>query len=121
MRCLDQGNATGFAATFTEDAVFTHDPGEVITGRRDIAAATEINVARIRDAKAVRRHWFGMLIIEPDGDDLIRTQYLATTISTAADGDAAVGAGSLVDDVLVRRDGRLSTTSRTVHSDRLAR
>jgi actinorhodin biosynthesis protein ActVIA len=121
IRCLDDGDAAGFAATFTEDAVFIHDPGETVEGRANIAAATETNVAKIRETKVVRRHWFGMIIIEPGGDDQIRTQYAATTTLTAPDGGAALGTSSLVDDVLVRRDGRLSTASRTVHSDRIAR
>jgi len=121
MRCLDNGDADGFAATFTEDAVFVHDPGETVEGRSAIAAATKINVARVREARTVRRHWFGMMIIEPDSDSQIRTQYTAITTSTMADGTTALGTGSLVEDVLVRHGGQLSTASRTVHSDRVAR
>lgn len=121
MRCLDGGDAAGFASTFTADAVFTHEPGEVITGRPVIAATTNANITRIRDAKVTRRHWFGMMVIEPESEDLIRTQYLAMTTSSNPDGGATVGAVSLVDDVLVRHDGQLSTASRTVRGDRVTR
>jgi len=121
MRCLDNGDATGFAATFTDDAVFIHDPGETVEGRADIATATEANVAKTREARIVRRHWFGMMVVEPDGGGRVRTQYTAITTVTTTDGGTALGTGSLVDDLLVRRDGQLSTASRTVHSDRGAR
>jgi actinorhodin biosynthesis protein ActVIA len=117
MQCLDSGDAVGFADTFADDAVFVHVPGEVVRGRARIAAEIARNVERVQQAKAVRRHWFGMLVFEAESDDLIRTRYAAITSSTSMDGTASLGASSLVEDVLVRRDGRLWTTSRTVHSD----
>jgi hypothetical protein len=75
------------------------------------AAAIEAMVAgmrrslpRYRDIAV--RHWFGHLLIEPDGEN---------------GGDGADGGGAdalrTVEDVLVRRGGRLLTRSRVIHRD----
>ncbi|WP_327676515.1 nuclear transport factor 2 family protein [Kitasatospora sp. NBC_00458] len=128
---LDGFDADGFAATFTAGASFSHvSSGEVLVGPEAIAAAVR-RVAE-RRAGAVHRHWFSQLLVEPaeegavpdseggaaDGD-AVRARYYAIVSVTGKDGAVAWDPSCVVEDVLVRRDGRWLTAERVVRRDDL--
>ncbi|MBC3842342.1 nuclear transport factor 2 family protein [Streptacidiphilus sp. 4-A2] len=117
MQSLDGGAAQEFADTFTVDGSFVHYPHKRVDGRAAIAAATEQGVERTRLAGVVRRHWFGLPVIEQTDKDTLRVRYSAVTSVTTADGTVTHEPTCMVEDILVRQDNRLLNHIRTVHRD----
>ncbi|PYC83781.1 hypothetical protein C7C46_08520 [Streptomyces tateyamensis] len=117
MQSLDNGEAEAFAETFTLDGSFVHHPHNRVDTRTEIALATKRGVEKTRAAGVVRRHWFGMLAVEAAEDGAVRTRYAALTSATAADGSVSWEPSCLVEDLLVRVDGRLLNHVRTVRRD----
>jgi len=119
MQSLDGGSAKEFAGTFTTDSSFVHHPHNRVDGRDAIAEATERGVERTRLAGLVRRHWFGLPLIEESADGTLLVRYSAVTTVTAADGTVTHEPTCMVEDILVRQDGRLLNHVRTVRRDDL--
>src|SRR5262245_64819497 len=73
MRFLDNGMATEWAQTFTEDGVFLANAHpEPQSGRVQIEAAARKTSMQLAEQGVQRRHWLGMLEVseEPDGSVL---------------------------------------------------
>ncbi|MFH9263263.1 MULTISPECIES: nuclear transport factor 2 family protein [unclassified Streptomyces] len=137
MPLLEERRLEEFLETFTEDCVLEHIPfGWRFDGREDLlkemsarrgdASAPRVEETSARQARdenipyyngLVYRYWFDRLRVVPDGDDTLRTRYQAMVSMTDSDGRVSFEPTTVVEDELVRRDGRLLTRSRTVTHD----
>lgn len=115
MRRVDSLDIEGFADTFTEDGVVVHSNGVRAEGRAEMVAGMYKSLPRYRDVAV--RHWFDHLLIEPTEDGELKVSYysLVTLVNTA--GEVVFEPTFTVEDVLVRRDGRLLTRERVIHRD----
>ncbi|MER5886581.1 nuclear transport factor 2 family protein [Streptomyces sp. NPDC001941] len=124
VRLLDALDAEEFAATFTEDGVFSPTPtAPAARGRAEIAAALRAAHARKFGTDPVRRrHWFNMLEVRPGADGLLRTHFYSMVLVTRPWDPAPVTApSSVVEDVLERdATGALLTRERRVTPDHLS-
>ncbi|MGA5562782.1 nuclear transport factor 2 family protein [Streptomyces platensis] len=119
MQLMDGRDFEAFAATFTEDGEFSHTPGQLARTRAGIVAELREFHRRFAQDPVVRRHWFNMIVAEPQPDGSVRTTYYAHVINTRPGADAQLGPSCVVTDVLVRADGALLNKSREVRQDRL--
>jgi actinorhodin biosynthesis protein ActVIA len=118
---LDRVAAEEFAATFTEDAVFQHHPGEPRShGRGGIVHTVRTFNERFVNDPTQRRHWFNMLSVTPEDDGTISTTFYALVISTKPGGQPVVAPSCVAHDVLVRdAEGGLLTRSRVIEHDEI--
>ncbi|MFF9150524.1 nuclear transport factor 2 family protein [Streptomyces sp. NPDC014861] len=117
MRRVDSLDIEGFAATFTEDGQVVHAGGQRQRGREEMIAGMRASLPRYRDIAV--RHWFGHPLIEADADDpdTLRVSYYTLVTLTDREGKVSFQPTFTVEDVLVRRGGRLLTRSRVIHRD----
>lgn len=119
-RHLDMMRAQEFAATFTVDGIFDHDPGEPpLAGRQAIAEAIRAYQSRSYAADPCqRRHWFNMLEVMPQPDGTVLTEYYALVVLTRpGQRTPAIAPSCFVRDVLVYDNGELKTRERAVYPD----
>ncbi|MEV4053685.1 nuclear transport factor 2 family protein [Amycolatopsis sp. NPDC049688] len=120
MQLLDSGAAREWAATFTEDGVFTANAHpEPQRGRAAIEAGALDAISRLEAQAVQRRHWLGMLTVDHGADGTFVARTYALVIETPEHGRAAVRLSCTCRDVLVRRDGALLVRHRQVHRDDL--
>jgi hypothetical protein len=109
---IDDGDASGWARTFTEDGTFSSPTyGEPIRGRADLTA-----FAARHDSTVAGRHVVtGTHLVRTDsaGDDCDARSTLLI-VAPASDGDARILRITTIDDHLVRVDGRLLVQRRQV-------
>ncbi|MFI8931152.1 nuclear transport factor 2 family protein [Streptomyces sp. NPDC053474] len=122
MRSLDEGRVTEWAATFTEDGVFSAQahprPQE---GREAIRQGAAEAVRRLAERGVRRRHWLGMLDVTRHGDGSLTARSYAQVIDTPIGGQAAVELSCTCEDLLVREGDRLLVRHRRVDRDDLPR
>ncbi len=120
MRLMDIRDFVAFADTFTEDGEFSHSPGQLARTRAGIVAELEDFHKRYDNDPLVRRHWFNMIIVDPQEDGSLLTSYYAYVINTRPGVEPQLGPSCVVSDVLVRdAGGQLLNKSRVVRQDRL--
>ncbi|MYT28890.1 MULTISPECIES: nuclear transport factor 2 family protein [unclassified Streptomyces] len=119
MQLMDRRDFEAFAATFTEDGEFSHTPGQLARTRAGIVVELREFHRRFDDDPVVRRHWFDMLVVDPQQDGSLRATFYALVVDTRPGVDSRLGPSCLVTDVLVRVDGALLNRSRQVRQDRL--
>ncbi|MFE7778568.1 nuclear transport factor 2 family protein [Streptomyces sp. NPDC057445] len=120
---LDDLRADAFAATFTENGLFSASPVRpVVAGRAAIAAALRAaHSKRFGDGQVRRRHWFNMLQVHEQPDGLLRTRYyMLVWVTRPWNPVPEPGPSCVVEDVLVREDGRLLTRERRITPDHLS-
>ncbi|MFF7365873.1 nuclear transport factor 2 family protein [Streptomyces sp. NPDC008125] len=120
MRLLDTGAAEEWADTFTEDGVFHQNVAEPLTGRANIAVASRKRVDQLVGDGVTRRHWLGMLEVDPPGSDgVVRTRYYAISMATPRGAGARpqITASTVAEDTLVRHDGVWLVRHRLVTHD----
>ncbi|WP_097870986.1 nuclear transport factor 2 family protein [Streptomyces sp. rh34] len=117
MRRVDALDIEGFAGTFTDDGEIAHSDGQRQRGKAEMLAGMRAALPRYRDITV--RHWFGHVLVEPDaGDpDTLRVSYYSLVALTDREGKVRFQPTFTVDDVLVRRGGRLLTRSRLIRRD----
>ncbi|WP_405845628.1 nuclear transport factor 2 family protein [Streptomyces sp. NBC_01518] len=122
MRLLDDGRAEDWADTFTADGVFAANAfPQPVVGRAAVATAARTAVDDYARRGVQRRHWLGMLSIEPrSGEELLVSSY-ALVVETPRDGTPEIRSSSTCDDVLVHRDGGWLVKDRRIHRDDLPR
>ncbi|MEV4510287.1 nuclear transport factor 2 family protein [Dactylosporangium sp. NPDC049525] len=102
MRLLDEGRAEEWAATFTEDGEFGQDRRpEPRRGRAEIGGRLRTAADALAARGVLRRHWLGMLAVDPQPDGTVLTRYYALVIETPQGGPSALHLSTAVDDVLV--------------------
>lgn len=118
MRLLDAGAAEQWADTFTEDGVFeeTTKP-EPLCGRQVIATSARARIDQIAGDDRTRRHWLGMLDVEPLDDATVRTKYYALAMATPRGGRLDVYVSTECADVLVWKNDTWLIRHRWVRHD----
>ncbi|SDT78851.1 nuclear transport factor 2 family protein [Actinoplanes derwentensis] len=116
---LDEGQAEQWARQFTEDGEFGQNvKPEPRRGRAAIAASMRRGIDRLAGTGVTRRHWFGNVIAEPDGDGAVRTRYYATVFETpAGGGPARVYLSTTAEDRLERQNGEWLVRRRHIVHD----
>lgn len=105
MQTIDEGDAVGWAATFTEDGVFASNGlPEPVRGRAAIEAGTLVNVAARRAERVTHRHLLSALVVRPRGaDEVFARSYVLVLESRGPDAPRPF-VSTVLEDVLVRRD-----------------
>lgn len=120
MQLLDAGLVEEWAGTFTEDGVFAANAHpEPSVGRAVIEAGARRAVEDLAARKLVRRHWLGMLDVEPVDADSVRVRSYAQVIETPIGGQTVVRLSTTCADLLVRLDGKWLVRERKVARDDL--
>lgn len=119
MQLMDRRDFEAFAATFTRDGEFSHTPGQLARTRAGIVDELREFHKRFEQDPVVRRHWFNMIVVEPQQDGSFHTTYYAQVVNTRPGADTQWGPSCVVTDLLVRVDGALLNRSRQVRQDRL--
>ncbi|WP_461027783.1 nuclear transport factor 2 family protein [Streptomyces sparsus] len=115
MRRVDALDIEGFADTFTPDGVVVHSNGVRAEGRAAMVAGMRAALPRYRGIAV--RHWFDHLLIEPGADGTLEVSYCSLVSRTDREGNVTFEPTFVVEDTLVRVDGRLLTRSRVIHRD----
>ncbi|WP_369389915.1 nuclear transport factor 2 family protein [Streptomyces sp. CG1] len=137
MPLLEERRLEEFLETLTEDGSIEHRPGGwKIEGRQQLL--TEMQLRRgdperplvdevsAREAREkniayydglVYRYWFDRMRIDPVDEDTLHVRYQAIVSMTDASGKVSFEPTTVVEDVLVRVDGKLYTRSRLVTHD----
>lgn len=120
MHALDSGRADEWAATFTEDGTFAANAQSAPTvGRAALAQAARGTCRELDRQRVVRRHWLGMLTVEPRGADEVYARCYALVIATPKGGAPAMAFSTLCEDILVRESDAWRVRERTVTRDDL--
>ena len=118
MRLLDEGRAQEWAETFAEDAVFEETSlPEPVRGRAALTLAVRRRVDELAAQGRTRRHWLGMLEVDPAQDGTVRTRYYALVLSTPTGGLPEVYASTVAEDILLRVGQGWRVLRRTVSQD----
>ncbi|MEV5336621.1 nuclear transport factor 2 family protein [Streptomyces werraensis] len=121
MQLFDRHDADGWAATFTEDAVFSVPTLDApVRGRAHLAATVLRNRRRQQDSGEQHRHWIGMLDVRPGPDGALRTRCYALVYVTPRGGSSRLLRVCVMEDELVPGDGGWLTRRRVVTRDDLA-
>ncbi|MFF1442502.1 nuclear transport factor 2 family protein [Streptomyces sp. NPDC058295] len=118
MQRLDSGDAPGWAATFTEDALF-HLPTrpEPMRGRAALESGARAAAAAIAAAGERRRHFTGMFVIDERPDGALNVRAYTVIYATRIGGASRVHQACVCEDVLVRAQDGLRVRSRRVSLD----
>ncbi|MFD2471033.1 nuclear transport factor 2 family protein [Amycolatopsis silviterrae] len=119
MQLLDQARTDEWAETFTEDGVFEANAAPApVKGRSAIAAASAATHRQLAEVHELRRHWLGMLTVEPgETADKLHTRCYALIIATRKGGEPRIHCSTLCEDVLVRVGDSWQVEYRTVSRD----
>ncbi|MGW0534438.1 nuclear transport factor 2 family protein [Streptomyces sp. NPDC003032] len=120
MQLLDDGRAEEWARTFTEDGVFAANAHpEPAVGRAGIHASAAKAAEEYRAKGVQRRHWLGMVSVEPSADGSVSARCYALVIETPRGGQAAIRVSTLCEDRLVRDGANWLVEHRQVTRDDL--
>jgi actinorhodin biosynthesis protein ActVIA len=120
MQMLDGNDFAGYASTFTEDGEFAHTPGRPAAKTRPgIVAELEQFNTRFDGDPVQRRHWFTMINVQPQEDGTIHTVCYVLVGTIRPNAQPLIAPSCVVQDILVRVDGRLHNLSRRVDHDQL--
>jgi 3-phenylpropionate/cinnamic acid dioxygenase small subunit len=121
MRLLDDGAVREWAATFTEDGVFSANVHpEPTVGRAAIADAGGRATTELAAAGITRRHWLGMVAIRAVGPRRLHVRCYALVVSTQRGGASTISHSTTCDDDLIQVDGDWQVARREVRRDDLA-
>ena len=121
MQLFDAHEAERWAATFTEDAVFSVPTlDEPVRGRAGLVANVRRNEAQQERSGEQLRHWLGMLDVRPGRDGELLTRAYALVYVTPRGGESRLLRVCVMEDVLVRVRGKWRTRNRLVTRDDLA-
>ncbi|MER7056846.1 MULTISPECIES: nuclear transport factor 2 family protein [unclassified Streptomyces] len=121
MQLFDLHDADGWAATFTEDAVFSVPTLDApVRGRAGLVANVLRNRRRQEDSGEQHRHWIGMLDVRSGPDGTLRTRCYALVYVTPRCGGSELLRVCVMEDELVRDGGEWQTRRRVVTRDDLA-
>lgn len=120
MQLLDAGEVEAWAETFTEQGVFAANAHpEPFTGRAAIAAGARRATDDFAARGIRRRHWLGMLSLEPKDEHTVFVRSYAQVIETPRNGQSVLRASTTCADLLVRQGGRWLVLDRRIHRDDL--
>lgn len=115
MPLLEQRRIAEFVQTYTPDGVFEHASGLFkLQGQQQIQMGTLSSLENYGDS--VFRHWVNHLHVEQVGDE-VHAGFTAIVSVTAPNGQVTWEPSCTVNDILVRREGRLLVRSRVLQHD----
>jgi 3-phenylpropionate/cinnamic acid dioxygenase small subunit len=118
MQLLDGGHAQAWAATFAEDGTFAQDPSpEPRRGRAVLAERMRLHADELAAQGLTRRHWLGMLAVQPGDGDTVLARYYALVIDTPKRGQSALHLSTVCEDVLTPDGDSWLVASRFIHYD----
>jgi uncharacterized protein (TIGR02246 family) len=118
MHLLDEGDAEGWARTFTENGVFAPPSlPEPVRGREALAAGVRKSAAGLAESGEVHRHVLSMVHVDPLDDDALAVRSYAQIFATPRGGEPRLHLLCVCEDVLVRENGRLLVRERRVTRD----
>ncbi|MDN3271674.1 nuclear transport factor 2 family protein [Streptomyces sp. MA15] len=121
MQLFDLHDADRWAATFTEDAVFSVPTLDApVRGRAGLVANVLRNRRRQQESGEQHRHWIGMLDVRPGPDGTLRTRCYALVYVTPRGGGSRLLRVCVMEDELVPAGGDWQTRRRVVTRDDLA-
>lgn len=113
---LEDRKIEEFVLTFTEDGSYAQvKDGWELAGRENLLAAMSTAIPYY--GNKVFRHWFDKFVIEQLSEDEISVVFRSLVSVTDETGNVVLEPSSTVEDLLVRRHGRLFTRSRVVRRD----
>ena len=115
---LDSGQAQRWADTFTADGAFypPHRP-EPLRGRATLADGVAAAHQEYEQRGEQRRHWHGMVSVNPQPDGRLAVRCYAQIIVTPRGGTPSLHLSCVCHDVFVREDGRWLVAERRVTRD----
>jgi len=120
MFLLDSGQAEAWAGTFTPDGVFgANAHPEPFSGRAEIAAGARRATDDYAAKGVQRRHWLGMVAVEPRGEGQAFVRSYALVVETPRGGFPVIKASTLCEDILVHEGGGWLVADRRVSRDDL--
>ena len=122
MKLLDDGDAEGWAATFTEDGSFATNayPEHQTVGRTALTAAVRRTRAELTSLGVVHRHWLGMLNVNGQDDGTVSARCYALVIAIPRGGQPTIHRSTTCQDVLVPHGDGYLVRSRLITRDDLA-
>lgn len=115
-QAIDEGDAEGWAATYTEDGSF-HSPtyGDPVVGREAMVAfAKKVHAGFIAEG-IQQRHWVNNTVIDQDAGT---ARSYALIVRTNSEGEASILRHiTTLDHLVYGEDGELRMRSRTVTRD----
>jgi hypothetical protein len=118
MGLLDDGDVSGWAATFTRDAVFEDSSTEQpLRGRAAIEEPVRLRVAQLAAERRQFRHWFAMIDVLGQDAGRLYTRFYALAISTGAGGPTVVHGHLVCRDELISEGSRHLVARRSVAPD----
>lgn len=120
MQDLDSGDAAGWAATFTNDGVFSSNGMQnPVTGYGELLTAAQKAIAALASEGIIRRHLVSTLTVEGGDDDSVRVRCYVLVVDTR-DGTTALRMSTVMEDLLVFSTVGWLVQERTVYRDGLA-
>jgi hypothetical protein len=120
MQLLDEGLVAEWAASFTEDGVFTANAHpEPARGRTAIREAAQRTADHLAANGLVRRHWLGMLALDPKADGSVVVRSYAQVLETPRGGAATLRMSTVCQDDLLHDGQRWLVRHRQVWRDDL--
>lgn len=120
MQLLDEGQVTGWAASFTEDGVFAVNAHpEPACGRTAICEAAQKTVKDLSAKGLVRRHWLGMLTLDPRVDGSVFARSYAQILETPCGGPTVLRMSTVCEDLLLHDGEQWLVRNRQVWRDDL--
>jgi hypothetical protein len=118
MQLLDAGRTQEWADTFTEDGVFEAGAQAPVKGRDAIAVGAAAVAAKFTADEITRRHWIGMITVDPPRGDLAVRCY-ALVLEIASGGPVTVQRSTVCHDVLAPHGDLWQVRHRKVTRDDL--
>jgi 3-phenylpropionate/cinnamic acid dioxygenase small subunit len=85
MQVLDEGDATAWAATFTDAGVFApHGAADQLAGRAQLEAGAAKAISRLNADGVTRRHIVSNICVEQVSVDIVRVSSYVPVIDTRA-------------------------------------
>ncbi len=120
MFLLDSGRVEEWADTFTVDGVFAANAHPAPAKGRDVITAAARKATEEYAAKGVqRRHWLGMVAVEPRSEGTVFARCYALVIETPKNGQPMIKASTLCEDLLVSGEDGWLVQDRQVTRDDL--
>jgi actinorhodin biosynthesis protein ActVIA len=112
---LEERHPDEYAATFTPDAIIEHASGLFkLTGTREIAGGIGLSMETYNGK--VFRHWANNLRVREEAGEIHTRQTVIVSV-TDESGLVTWEPSCTVEDVIVRREGRLAVRHRLMHHD----
>ncbi|MGH3770151.1 MAG: nuclear transport factor 2 family protein [Pseudonocardiaceae bacterium] len=120
MQLLDEGLVGEWSESFAEDGVFAANAHpEPARGRAAIREAAQDAVTGLVVKGLVRRHWLGMLALDPRVDGSVLVRSYAQVLETPLGGPTVVRMSTVCQDVLLHDGQRWLVRERQVWRDDL--